>query len=173
MKRILVFPLWLFSASLSFPVPAGLEPLEQINTEKYLGKWYEIARLDFYFERGLINTTAEYSLNKNGTIKVVNRGFSPSKNKWKEARGRARFRTDSENGALKVSFFGPFYSEYNIISIDNDYKYALVVGQNRDYMWILSREKSIPENVEEKYLQIAESAGIKTEELIWVEQSGP
>ena len=117
-----------------------------------------------------MNTTAEYSLNDNGTIKVVNRGFNPAKDKWKEARGKARFRTEKNNGALEVCFFCPFYAEYNIISIDDDYKYALVIGKNTEYMWILSREKTIPDEIKNKYLDIAGEIGIKTEDLIWVDQ---
>lgn len=168
-KQILIINALLLMSSFAYSIPKGIEPVNKIDTEKYLGKWYEIARLDFFFERGLTNTTAEYSLNTNGTLKVINRGFKTSKNKWQEVKGKAKFRTELENGALKVSFFGPFYSEYNIVSLDNDYKYALVIGKNTDYMWILSREKTIPESIKTKYVSIANRIGVNTEELIWVE----
>ncbi len=157
----------------AFSLPAGLTTVENLETEKYLGKWYEVARLDFFFERGLVYTTAEYSLNRNGSIKVVNRGYNAEKEKWKEAKGKARFRSEKENGDLEVSFFGPFYSEYNIISIDGDYQYALVIGENTEYMWILSRDKTIPDDIKEKYLAIAKNAGVIIEDLIWVDQENP
>lgn len=168
LKQVLLINSLLLIANFAYSLPKGLDTVKTLDTEKYLGKWYEIARLDFFFERGLNNTTAEYSLNNNGTIKVINRGYNLEKDKWKEAKGKAKFRTDIENGALKVSFFGPFYSEYNIISVDDDYKYALVIGKNTEYMWILSREKTIPENIKNKYLSIANENGINTDELIWV-----
>lgn len=161
----------LLASGPAFSQPRGVEPVKEIELDKYLGKWYEIARLDFFFERGLINTTAEYSRKKNGMIKVVNRGYKAQREKWKEARGKARFRSDETNGALEVSFFGPFYAEYNIISIDDDYKYALVLGDTPEYMWILSREKTIPAAIKDKYLRIAGEAGVKIDELIWVEQN--
>lgn len=151
-------------------IPKGAQAVEPFNSKKYLGKWYEIARMDLRFERNLINVTATYSENENGTIKVVNRGYEPFKEVWKEAVGKAKFTKDDNTAALKVSFFGPFYSGYNVIAIDDDYKYALVAGSKLDYMWILSREKEIPESIKREYLAKAEEVGYKTSELIWVEQ---
>lgn len=149
-------------------IPSGATAVKPFNSEKYLGKWYEIARLDFKYERDLNNTTANYSLNSNGSIKVVNRGYNYKKNEWKESIGKAKFVGPKDEAKLKVSFFGPFYSGYNVIAIDKDYQYALVVGKNLDYMWILSRNKEIPEDIKEDYLSQAEQIGYDVSKLIWV-----
>ena len=150
-------------------IPDGAEAVKSFNKEKYLGKWYEIARFDFKFERNLNNTTANYSINKDGSIKVVNRGYNYEKKQWKEATGIAKFIGGSDVAMLKVSFFRPFYGGYNVIAIDKEYRYALVCGSNLNYLWILSREPSIPEDIKQNYLKTAEMLGFKTSSLIWVE----
>lgn len=150
-------------------IPKGAVAVRPFDKEKYLGKWYEIARLDFKFERNLNNTTAEYSVNDDGTIKVVNRGYNYKKDKWSEATGKAKFVEDDDIAKLKVSFFGPFYSGYNVIALDPEYKYALVAGKNLKYLWILSRETSIPEGIKKEYLKLADDLGYETSELLWVE----
>lgn len=150
-------------------IPKGATAVKPFDKEKYLGKWYEIARLDFRFEKGLNNTTAEYSLNENGTIKVDNKGYDYKKDKWKQSVGKAKFVKDENTAMLKVSFFGPFYGGYNVIAIDDDYQYALVAGGSLDYLWILSRNTTIPEEIKIKYLKIAEEIGYETSDLIWVE----
>lgn len=141
------------------------------QAERYLGKWYEIARFDFRFERNLNNTTATYSLNENGTIKVVNEGYNYVKNKWSKAVGKAKFAADKNTASLKVSFFGPFYSPYQVIALDEDYQYALVAGGSTSYLWILSRQKTIPENIKTQYLKIAKDLGFDITKLIWVEHN--
>ena len=150
-------------------IPKGAAAVKPFNKEKYLGKWYEIARLDFKFERNLNNTTAEYSVNANGSIKVDNRGYDTVKREWKQAIGKARFVGDENTAMLKVSFFGPFYSGYNVIAIDDEYKYALVTGESLKYLWILSREIIVPEEIKEKYLEIAKDIGYNISDLIWVQ----
>ncbi|MDD2313831.1 MAG: lipocalin family protein [Proteiniphilum sp.] len=150
-------------------IPKGVTAVTPFHKEKYLGKWYEIARLDFKYERGLNNTTAQYSLNDDGTIRVVNRGYAYAKDEWNEAVGKAKFVGDDNVAKLKVSFFGPFYSGYNVIALDEEYRYALVAGKNLKYLWILSRDTTIPDDVKENYLRIAEEIGYNTSELIWVE----
>lgn len=152
-------------------IPQGAKAVTPFDKNKYLGKWYEIARLDFKYERDMNNTTAEYSLNDNGSIKVVNRGYNYKTNEWKEAKGKAKFRGDTNVAMLKVSFFGPFYGGYNVIALDPEYKYALVAGKNLDYLWILARETSIPESIKQEYLKKAEDIGYKTSDLIWVEHN--
>lgn len=152
-------------------IPKGAVAVKNFNKERYLGKWYEIARFDFRFERNMNNTTAEYSLNDNGTIKVVNRGFDYIKKEWKQAEGKAKFIDDPTEARLKVSFFGPFYGAYNVIALDPDYNYALVCGKNLKYLWILSRQKTIPDNIKKDYLKLAEQIGFKTSNLIWVEHN--
>lgn len=149
-------------------IPEGVVAIKEFEQEKYLGKWYEIARFDFRFEKNLDNTTAEYSLNNNGTIKVLNKGHNTQTNKWQQAIGKAKFVKDPSIAMLKVSFFGPFYGGYNVIALDNEYKYALISGQNFDYLWILSREKTIPEHIKTNYLKIAQDNGFDTSKLIWV-----
>jgi len=158
----------IISGCSSSTIPPGAKAIENLDKTKYLGKWYEIARLDFYFEKGLNNTSAFYALNEDGSIKVVNRGFDPAKNKWKESVGKAKFVGKETKGMLKVSFFGPFYGGYNILSLDGEYQYALVAGEELSYLWILSRTKSIPDSIKSKYINIAQKIGYKTNELIWV-----
>lgn len=148
-----------------------LTVVSPFDKEKYLGKWYEIARFDFRFERNLNNTTAEYSLNDDGTIKVVNKGYNYVKQKNTEATGKAKFVNSPNEARLKVSFFGPFYGGYNLIAIDDDYKYALVIGKNTDYLWLLSRETTMPEDIKLSYLEKAQSLGCDLSKLVWVEHN--
>ena len=158
----------LFSACAS--APKGVEPISNFHINRYLGKWYEIARLDHRFERNLKNVTAEYSKNENGTIDVLNSGFDNAEGQWKSVKGTAKFRGDTTVGALKVSFFGPFYAGYNVIAIDEKYQYALVAGKSLKYLWILSRSNTIPEEIKKNFLKKAEHIGYDKSQLIWVEQ---
>ncbi len=150
-------------------IPKKAQAVKQFDADKYLGKWYEIARFDFRFEKNLDNTTAEYSKNDDGTIKVVNKGYNYVKEKWTSAEGKAKFVKDPQTAMLKVSFFGPFYSGYNVIELDDDYKYALVAGESLKYLWILSRTPSIPQEIKERYIQKAKEIGYDVEEMVWVE----
>lgn len=168
LKNSFVGILGVFAFSSCTTIPQGAKAVSPFEKGKYLGKWYEIARLDFKYERGLNNTTANYSLNSDGSIKVENAGYDYKTGKWKKAVGRAKFLGDPNVARLKVSFFGPFYAAYNVIALDEQYKYALVAGRNLDYLWILSRETTIPDTIKAKYLQIAEAAGFKTTDLIWI-----
>lgn len=152
-------------------IPKEATAIVPFIKENYLGKWYEIARLDFKYEKNLNNTTAEYSLNTNGTIKVDNRGFNTKDKKWAQAIGKAKFVKNDTIGMLKVSFFGPFYGGYNVIGINPDYKYALVAGSNLKYLWILSRNETIPDAIKNEYLDIAKKIGYTTSNLIWVEHN--
>lgn len=152
-------------------MPKGAVPVFNFSLEKYLGKWFEIARFDFRYEKDLALTTAEYSLNDDGSVKVINRGFNYKKGKWEEAKGKAKFVENESIGRLKVSFFGPFYSAYNILSIDGDYEYALIVGRNKDYIWFLSRTPEMPDEIKEKYVAIAQSLGYDLERLVWVDHT--
>jgi len=150
--------------------PKGVKPITGFDVNRYLGKWYEVARLENRFERGLEQVTATYSERSDGGVRVVNRGYNPEKRKWSESEGKAYFTGEPTTGALKVSFFGPFYGGYNIIALDDHYQYALVSGPNRDYLWILSRTPMIPETVKQEYLRIANHLGFATHELLWVSQ---
>jgi len=152
-------------------IPKGATAVKPFDSKRYLGKWFEIARLDFRFEKDLNNTSAEYSLNTDGTIKVVNRGYNYKSNEWKQSVGKAKFAGDTSEAKLKVSFFGPFYAAYNVIALDADYNYALVAGKNLKYLWILSREKTMPENIKQDYLKKAENLGYNIAELVWVDHN--
>jgi apolipoprotein D and lipocalin family protein len=151
-------------------IPKGANAVTPFDKNKYLGTWFEIARLDFKFEKNLDHVTATYSLNDDGSIKVANRGYDYINKKWKQSIGKAKFASDHDMARLKVSFFGPFYAGYNIIAIDNDYQYALIAGNDLSYLWILSREKTIPENVKMDYLGKAKTLGYDTGKLVWTRQ---
>jgi len=152
-------------------IPEGMKPIEDFDVNRYLGTWYEIARLDHSFERGLESVTAHYSLRQDGGIEVLNRGFNPKTKTWKQARGKAYFITDSDIGSLKVSFFGPFYGGYHIIALDKvHYSYALVCGPNRSYLWILARQPDLEQSVKQELIRKAKALGFETEQLIHVKQ---
>ena len=150
-------------------IPSGVVAVSSFDKEKYLGKWYEIARFDFRFERNLNNTTATYTLRDDGLIGVYNRGFNYITREWKDAEGKAKFVGDPTVAMLKVSFFGPFYAGYNVIALDDDYQYALISGSSLKYLWILAREKTIPEEIKDAYIKKAQEIGFDTNKLIWVE----
>jgi len=153
-------------------MPEGVKPVDGFDVNRYLGKWYEIARLDHSFERGLINVTAEYSLRDDGGVRVVNRGFSTSKNEWKEANGKAFFVESPDKGYLKVSFFGPFYGSYVVFDLDQDgYQYSFVSGPDTSYLWLLARTPQVPEEVLQKFIDQAAALGFDTGSLIRVEQN--
>src|SRR5690606_39618725 len=149
-------------------IPVNATAVKPFDIERYLGRWYEIARFDYRFERNLNNVTAQYAWGEDGKITVTNRGFNTKTGEWKQAEGEAKFVGAKDEARLKVSFFGPFYSGYNVIAIDPEYRYALVAGESLKYLWILSREKTIPESVKAAYLRQAESIGYDTNKLIWV-----
>ena len=148
-------------------IPKGVKAVEPFDSQKYLGIWHEVARIDFKFEKNMNQNSATYVQNEDGTIKVINRGYDYKKGIWKEAIGKAKFVKDKNKAMLKVSFFGPFYGGYNVVALDSEYKYALVMGSSPKYAWILTRETSIPQDIKESYLNIARNYGVKVSELIW------
>ena len=152
----------------------NLPPLSAVTTldvDRYSGTWYEIARLDHSFEEGLSQVTAEYTLNDDGSVKVINRGYNEEKGEWEEAEGRATFVGDSDVGHLKVSFFGPFYGSYVVFGLDDDYTTAYLTSYNRDYLWLMSRTPEVSDEVLEAFKARAEAEGFELGELIVVEQS--
>lgn len=168
MQNAAIYPLLIAGFFLSsHSIPPNATAVKNFDQKKYLGKWYEIARLDYRWERGMDNVTATYSLKENGEIRVDNKGRDIKKDKWKESVGKAKPVGDPAEAKLKVSFFGPFYAGYNVIAIDKDYQYALVIGESTDYMWILSRTKTIPDEVKRDYLAMAKALGYPVEKLIW------
>lgn len=155
-------------------IPEGVEPVGDFDIERYLGTWYEVARLDHRFERGLTNVTATYTLREDGGVDVVNRGYRAAKGEWDSAEGKAYFVGEDRVGRLKVSFFGPFYGAYNVFELDRDgYRYAMVAGPNQSYLWILAREPDLPEEILERLVAHAGSLGFDTAELIYVEHDDP
>ena len=155
-------------------VPGKFPAVENFSLQRYLGTWYEIARLDHSFERGLSNVTAQYSLREDGGVRVINRGFNLKKSEWESAEGKAYFVGDASTGALKVSFFGPFYGAYNIVVLDHqDYGYSMVAGPNNRYLWILAREPEIDPDILESLLARARELGFETGELIYPEHGAP
>ena len=148
--------------------PKGLSVVTPFDIQRYEGTWYEIARLDHFFERDMIDVTAHYSAQENGTVTVLNRGFDTQKKEWKEAVGKAFFTGKTNQGSLKVSFFGPFYGGYHVIALDPDYQWSMIAGPDRSYLWILAREKNLAPSVREKLIQQARSFQFPTENLIWV-----
>ena len=152
-------------------LPQGVQPVDGFDLDRYLGKWYEIARLDHGFERGLTRVTAEYSLAEDGGVEVLNRGYSAADQQWKEAKGKAYFVGDSDKGHLKVSFFGPFYGSYVIFGLDQvGYQYAFVAGYDKSYLWLLSRTPEVNEELIERFVDRSKALGFAADNLIYVEQ---
>jgi apolipoprotein D and lipocalin family protein len=164
-----ILPL-LLSACLG--MPDGVEPVQGFDADRYLGRWYEIARLDHSFERGLSNVTAEYSLRDDGAIRVINSGFDTDEGEFDSVEGVARFVRGEDEAYLKVSFFGPFYGSYVVFELDReDYGYAFVSGFNNDFLWLLAREPEVSEDVRGAFIERAQALGFDVDELLWVDHS--
>jgi apolipoprotein D and lipocalin family protein len=151
-------------------IPDNITAVDGFEVKRYLGTWYEIARLDHSFERGLSNVTATYNLRDDGGIDVLNKGFDENSGKWKRAKGKAYFVSGSHIGRLKVSFFGPFYGGYNIIALDKkNYSYSLICSSNRSYLWILARDKELEQNILGYLIELSKGLGFETDKLIFVD----
>ena len=149
-------------------MPSGIEPVSDFDINRYMGQWFEIARLDHRFERGLQQVSATYTLADDGFVTVLNRGFDVNKQQWRQAEGKAKFATEPSFGHLKVSFFGPFYGTYMIFELEPEaYQYAFVTGGN-DYLWLLARSPVVNDTVKQRFLQLAAAHGFATNELIFV-----
>ena len=170
--KMIVLSLLLVLGGCAVAPPSGVTPITGFELNRYLGKWYEIARLDHSFERGLSKVSATYSPREDGGVKVVNRGYDDRAGVWKEVEGRAYFTGEPSVGSLKVSFFGPFYGGYHIIALDKEsYSWAMISGPSRNYLWILARERELPSAVLEDLLQQARALGFATDQLIMVRQT--
>ncbi|KQO23744.1 lipocalin [Acidovorax sp. Leaf76] len=152
--------------------PEGIQPVTGFDVNRYTGHWHEVARIDHSFERGLTQTSATYTRNDDDTVKVVNRGYDPVRKEWKEAEGTASFVGEPTRAALKVSFFGPFYGGYNVVALDENYQWAMVVGSSKDYLWILSRTPTLPGHVREHLLERAQTMGIDVRKILWAPAAG-
>jgi len=168
MKIILIILSTLFLGG-CLGMPGNVYPVKNFQLDRYLGKWYEIARLDHSFERGLQQVTAEYTLKDGGGVSVKNRGFSAEKNSWSEAVGKAYFVNEPDEAYLKVSFFGPFYGSYVIFELDKNYEYAFVSGPDLSYLWLLSRHKKVDPAVMSKFIKKSQELGFDTKELLLVD----
>ncbi len=151
-------------------MPENITPVTPFDLSKYLDKWYEIARLDHSFERGLDKVTATYSMRDDGGVKVVNRGYLKETGTWKEAEGKGYFVENTDIGFLEVSFFGPFYGSYIVFELDENYQYAFVSGPNKDYLWLLARTPSVSDALKQRFIQTAKDKGFDTTKLIFPEQ---
>ncbi|MBD3670808.1 MAG: lipocalin family protein [Gammaproteobacteria bacterium] len=168
-RSLLASLLLLFSMTACVSIPEGINAVKGFELDRYLGTWYEIARLDHRFERGLQDVTATYSLREDGGVRVLNRGFDTDDGEWQEAEGKAFFVVGPDVGRFKVSFFGPFYGGYNIFELDKqDYQYAMIAGDDRSYLWILSRTPVLAPEIREQLLNKARQEGFNVEGLIFV-----
>ncbi|MBD9355799.1 lipocalin family protein [Methylomonas albis] len=149
-------------------IPEGVKVIDGFELERYLGTWYEIAHLDHSFERGLTDISAEYSLRDDGGVKVLNSGYDAEQGQRKIAEGKAYSIDKPDIGRLKVSFFGPFYGAYNIIALDKiAYRYVMIAGPDRDYLWILARSPELAPSIQQDLIQQAKALGFATEKLIF------
>ena len=171
MKKILMAFVLLLAGCVN--MPENITPVDNFNIQRYLGKWYEIVRLDHSFERGLTSVSAEYSLRSDGGLRIVNRGYSKKENKWKDIEGKGYFVNRKDEGFLKVSFFGPFYGSYVVFDLDREnYSYALVCGPDKSYLWFLARSPLIADDLKKSLVDKATSLGFDTEKLIYVRHDG-
>lgn len=171
MKKLIlcILPLLLIGACAGNPI--DVSPVSGFEKDRYLGEWYEVARLDHSFERGLTNVTATYTLRDDGKITVINKGYNEEKGKFESAKGKAKFKQGSTIGYLKVSFFGPFYGDYIIFGLDKqNYQYAFISGGKDNYLWLLSRTPKVSDDVRKNFLQQSKALGYDTNSLIWVKQ---
>jgi len=166
MKKILILFVLLATGCVS--IPDNITPVTSFQIERYLGKWYEITRLDHRFERGLTQISAEYSMRPDGGLKVLNRGYSNEKQEWSEAEGRGYFVQSPNEAYLKVSFFGPFFGSYIVFELDTvNYQYALISGPDKSYFWLLARTPTIDDNLKKKLIAKAAALGFDTTKLIF------
>lgn len=175
-RRFTWIIVWIFVLSLqgcSLGIPTGIVPVTNFQVDRYLGRWYEIARLNHRFERGLEQVTATYSLKEDGSIRVENTGVNTKTKKRKKAAGKAKFVADKHIGHLKVSFFGPFYGSYVVFHLEPDYSVAMVCGNSRKYCWILARKPFLTSRELAKYKKIAQENGFEVDQFIYPTHVGP
>ena len=173
-KAILLCILSYFLSACTPSLPDNIVPVDNFQADRYMGKWHEIARLDHSFERGLSDVSAHYQLLQNGNVEVINRGYNAEKKKWRDITGLAKFIDKPTLGSLKVSFFWPFYGGYHIAALDKqNYSWAIVVGPSLEYLWILSRKKTLSHKLQDQLTKKVSQLNIDTSRLIWVPQKQP
>jgi len=165
----------LLASSCSVSKPDHVEPVGSFEKKKYLGTWYEIARLENRFEKGMSKVTAEYSELPDGGIKVLNKGYLAGADTWKEAEGKAYFLGKEDEAALKVSFFGPFYGAYIVYDLQEgkeQYTVAHIASSTKKYLWLLARTPDLPAAEIERFKKKAQAMGYDLGNLVLVEHSG-
>lgn len=162
----------IFALTACTGVPEKVTPVSDFELDRYLGKWYEIARLDHSFERGLSHISANYSLRDDGGVRVINQGFNTEDDEWQQAEGKAYFVESADQGYLKVSFFGPFYGSYIVFELDQEnYQYAFISGPDTDYLWLLARTPEVSDELKQRFIAEAAKRGFATDQLIFPDQS--
>ncbi len=169
MKLLLLAMAMLLTSCVS--VPKGIEPIQDFSLDRYLGTWYEVARLDHSFERGLSHVSAEYSLRDDGGVRVKNIGYSAAKDRWQEAVGKAYFVKGENTGHLKVTFQWPFYSSYVVFKLDDDYQHSYVTGNDLNTLWLLSRTPTVDDRVLQAFKTEASQRGFDVTSLRMVNQT--
>lgn len=154
-------------------VPEGVMPVNNFDQSRYLGQWYEVARIENRFETGLEQVTATYTARDDGGITVINQGYSPAEQNWQQAEGKAYFVDSTDTAHLKVSFFGPFYASYIVFKLDPDYRYAFVTGNTKEYLWLLARTPSVSQHIKQEFIESAQARGFNLDQLVWVDQEIP
>lgn len=170
MAATVCFVVTTFMVSACGGVPEGIRPVASLNLERYSGRWYELARYDHRFERGMNYVTADYRLLPSGQVQVINRGYRAEEDAWKSAKGKARWASSEGIGHLEVSFFGPFYADYVVFYLSENYQQALVTGPSRDYFWMLSRTPHISDELWQRLSDVAQRNGFSSEQWIVVKQ---
>ena len=160
----------LLTACATSSPPLGIAAVKPFELQRYQGQWYELARLDHIFERGLTDASARYQAQADGSVRVVNRGFDPAKGEWREVTGKALFTGAHTVGSLNVSFFGPFYGGYPVAGLGPGYRWGLVVGADRGYFWGFARGETPSATAKTAIVTRAKALGIGTDALIWVSQ---
>lgn len=165
---LFLFSLLALAGCADEPLTVDNTTVKQLDLKRFMGRWYEIARYDHKFERGMTNVTATYTLLDNGKIEVLNEGMKDGKHKT--ANGKGKLPDASEPGKLKVAFFLWFYADYYVLDIVPDYSYALIGSSSDKYLWIMSRTPSLPKPVLDSLIDNLRRRGYDTSKLIWVKQ---
>ena len=170
--RLFMLACILLLSACSAKTPEHVKPVSNVDGPRYLGTWYEIARIDSRFEKGLSRVTATYTARDDGGITVVNRGFEAASGQWKESVGKAYFVDGKDKGHLKVSFFGPFYGAYVVFELEREgYQYALISGPDTSYFWLLSRTPTMDEKLRRELIDKAVAKGFRRDDILLVDQT--
>ncbi len=168
MKRILALTVLMFFVGSCVEAPKGVTAVKNFKVKKFMGTWYEIARLDHRFERGMNTVIANYSLDRDGVITIKNSGYMVRRGEWRYSEAKAFLVDEKNTGLLKVSYRWPFYAPYVIFKVETDYDYAFVCGRDRSFLWLLSRTEYVDRDVIKEFEAAAKKLGFDTSELIYV-----